>query len=176
MSSKVAKLGCGKNFPEAFNVVIEVEANALPVKYEYDKDSDFMIVDRFIATPMHYPCNYGFVPCTLSDDGDPADVLVISPYPIRSGSAIECRAVGVLIMEDEKGMDEKIIAVPSSSITKMYDHIKDVNDVNPALLNQIKHFFEHYKDLEKGKWVKVKTLENTETAVDLLIKAKANYK
>jgi inorganic pyrophosphatase len=176
MSSKVTKLGCGKNFPEAFNVVIEVEANALPVKYEYDKDSDFMIVDRFIATPMHYPCNYGFVPCTLSDDGDPADVLVISPYAIRSGCSIECRAVGVLIMEDEKGMDEKIIAVPSSGVTKMYDHIKDVNDVNPALLNQIKHFFEHYKDLEKGKWVKVKTLENTETAVDLLTKAKANYK
>ncbi len=173
--SSLAKLGCGKSFPDSFNVVIEVEANSLPVKYEYDKESDFVIVDRFVATPMHYPCNYGFVPCTLSEDGDPADVLVISPYPIRSGSAIECRAVGVLIMEDEKGMDEKIIAVPSSGVTKMYDHVKDVNDVHPATLAQIKHFFEHYKDLEKGKWVKVKNIENAEKAIELLEKARTNY-
>ena len=127
-----------------------------------------MTVDRFIATPMYYPCNYGFVPDTLSDDGDPADVLVITPYPIKAGAVIEARAVGVLIMEDEKGMDEKIIAVPSSSITKEYDSIKDITDVEKGLLNKIQHFFEHYKDLEKGKWVKVKSMEGFDSAIKIL--------
>ena len=167
--SQVSVLGKGKKFPDVFNVIIEIEANAAsPVKYEFDKDSGFLMVDRFIATPMYYPCNYGFVPNTLSDDGDPADVLVITPHPIKAGSVIESRAVGVLIMEDEKGMDEKIIAVPSSSITKMYDSVKDINDVDSALLAKIKHFFEHYKDLESGKWVKIKSFENAAKAIEIL--------
>lgn len=128
----------------------------MPIKYELDKDSGAVFVDRFIATPMFYPANYGFVPQTLSDDGDPVDVLVVGQHPLQPGCVIRSRPVGVLIMEDEAGQDEKIVAVPHEKMTPFYNDIQEATDLPEILLNQIKHFFEHYKDLEKGKWVKVK--------------------
>ncbi|WP_259781892.1 inorganic diphosphatase [Aestuariispira ectoiniformans] len=151
----VTKIPAGKNAPEDINVVIEVPLG-VPIKYELDKDSGAVFVDRFIATPMFYPANYGFVPQTLSDDGDPVDVLVVGQHPLQPGCVIRSRPVGVLIMEDEAGQDEKIVAVPHEKMTPFYNDIQEATDLPEILLNQIKHFFEHYKDLEKGKWVKVK--------------------
>ncbi|MCO4322597.1 inorganic diphosphatase [Aliidiomarina quisquiliarum] len=145
----------GKNLPEEINVIIEIPANADPIKYEVDKDTGTVWVDRFMSTPMFYPCNYGFVNQTLSLDGDPVDVLVPTPYPLAPGTVITCRPVGVLNMTDESGEDAKIFAVPISKLTQEYDHIKDVNDIPELLKAQIVHFFERYKDLEKGKWVKI---------------------
>lgn len=145
----------GKNSPEDINVIIEIPANDVPVKYEIDKDSGALFVDRFMGTAMHYPCNYGYVPQTLSDDGDPVDVLVISPFPLLAGSVINCRPVGMLKMTDESGEDAKILAVPVDKLTPLYKDIKTHEDVSPVLTAQIVHFFEHYKDLEKGKWVKI---------------------
>ncbi|MGX5914933.1 inorganic diphosphatase [Aliidiomarina sp. Khilg15.8] len=145
----------GKNLPDEVNVIIEIPANADPIKYEVDKDSGTVWVDRFMSTPMFYPCNYGFVNDTLSLDGDPVDVLVPTPYPLQAGTVITCRPVGVLQMSDEKGEDAKVLAVPVSSISKEYDHIHDVNDLPELLKAQITHFFERYKELESGKWVKV---------------------
>lgn len=145
----------GKNLPDEVNVIIEIPANADPIKYEVDKDTGTLWVDRFMATPMFYPCNYGFVNQTLSLDGDPVDVLVPTPYPLQAGSVIKCRPVGVLKMSDESGEDAKVIAVPVSKLSKEYDHINDVNDLPELLRSQITHFFERYKELEKGKWVKV---------------------
>jgi inorganic pyrophosphatase len=146
------RVGSGKNVPEDINVIIEIPSHSDPVKYEVDKETGALFVDRFMNTAMFYPCNYGYVPHTLSDDGDPVDVLVISPYALISGSVVECRPVGMLQMTDEKGVDAKVIAVPHD---KMYDHVKDITDVEQRLLDQLSHFFEHYKDLEKGKWVKI---------------------
>ncbi len=146
------RVGAGKNLPDDINVIIEIPANADPVKYEVDKETGALFVDRFMKTAMFYPCNYGYVPQTLSDDGDPVDVLVITPYPLIHGCVVECRPVGMLKMTDESGEDAKIIAVPHDS---MYDDIKDIGDVSELLLSQISHFFEHYKDLEKNKWVKL---------------------
>ena len=151
----ISKISAGKNPPSIVNVVIEVPMGALPVKYEMDKESGALFVDRFLATPMFYPCNYGFIPQTLSGDGDPADVLVVGQFPLIAGSVIAVRPVGVLLMEDEGGQDEKIIAVPISKLTKLYDGVKNYTDLPENLIAQIKHFFEHYKDLEAGKWVKV---------------------
>ncbi|HLV47991.1 MAG TPA: inorganic diphosphatase [Aliidiomarina sp.] len=145
----------GKNLPEEINVIIEIPANADPIKYEVDKDTGTVWVDRFMSSPMFYPCNYGFVNKTLSLDGDPVDVLVPTPHPLAPGTVITCRPVGVLNMTDESGEDAKIFAVPVSKLTKEYDHIKDVNDIPELLKAQITHFFEHYKELEKGKWVKI---------------------
>ncbi|AVJ56905.1 inorganic diphosphatase [Idiomarina sp. OT37-5b] len=145
----------GSNLPDEVNVIIEIPANADPIKYEVDKDTGTLWVDRFMATPMFYPCNYGFVNQTLSLDGDPVDVLVPTPYPLQPGSVIKCRPVGVLKMSDESGEDAKVIAVPVSKLSKEYDHIQDVNDLPELLRSQITHFFERYKELEKGKWVKV---------------------
>jgi len=145
----------GSNPPDAVKVLIEIPANADPIKYEVDKDTGTLWVDRFMATPMFYPCNYGFVNHTLSLDGDPVDVLVPTPYPLQAGSVIKCRPVGVLKMSDESGEDAKVIAVPVSKLSKEYDHIQDVNDLPELLRSQITHFFERYKELEKGKWVKV---------------------
>jgi inorganic pyrophosphatase len=167
----VSKISVGKNAPEQVNVVIEVPANADPIKYEFDKEAGAIVVDRFLSTPMRYPCNYGFVPGTLSGDGDPADVLVLAPYSLVPGCVIAARPVGVLIMEDEAGQDEKILAVPSSKLTKLYDDITTYEDLPQALRDQIKHFFEHYKDLEKGKWVKVTGWEGPEKAKALLQEA-----
>jgi len=145
----------GKAIPEDIYVIIEIPANADPIKYEVDKESGTLFVDRFMSTPMFYPANYGYVNHTLSLDGDPVDVLVPTPYPLQPGSVIRCRPVGVLKMTDEKGEDAKVVAVPHSKLTKAYDHIQDVGDLDPLLKAQITHFFERYKELEAGKWVKV---------------------
>ena len=146
------RVGSGKNVPDDINVIIEIPSHADPVKYEVDKETGALFVDRFMNTAMFYPCNYGYVPHTLSDDGDPVDVLVISPYPLLSGSVVQCRPVGMLKMTDESGEDGKVLAVPHD---KMYDHIQELSDVSELLLNQLSHFFQHYKDLEKNKWVKI---------------------
>ncbi len=151
----IAKIAPGKHVPEDVNVVIEVPQHGDPVKYELDKASGAIFVDRFMHTPMHYPCNYGFVPNTLSDDGDPVDVLVVTNIPLIPGCVINCRPVGVLNMEDEAGHDAKILAVPSSKLKPAFDHIDNWQDLPSFLTDKIQHFFEHYKDLEQGKWVKV---------------------
>ena len=145
----------GKAIPEDIYVIIEIPANADPIKYEVDKESGTLFVDRFMSTPMFYPANYGYVNQTLSLDGDPVDVLVPTPYPLQHGSVIRCRPVAVLKMTDEKGEDAKVIAVPHSKLTKAYDHIKDVGDLDELFKAQFNHFFERYKELEAGKWVKV---------------------
>lgn len=151
----ISKLSAGKNPPVDINVVVEIPQGS-SIKYELDKDSGAVIVDRFLFTPMFYPLNYGFVPNTLSDDGDPTDVLVLSRAAVVPGAVIRCRPVGVLLMEDESGVDAKIVAVPHEKVDNSYQDIQDVQDLPESLRNQIKHFFEHYKDLEPGKWVKVK--------------------
>ena len=146
------RVGSGSNLPQDVNVIIEIPSHSDPVKYEVDKDTGALFVDRFMNTAMFYPTNYGYIPHTLSDDGDPVDVLVMSPYALISGSVVACRPVGMLKMTDESGEDAKVIAVPHD---KMYDDVKDIEDVSPRLLDQLAHFFEHYKDLEKNKWVKI---------------------
>lgn len=145
----------GDNAPDEINVIIEIPSHSDPVKYEVDKETGAMFVDRFMGTSMHYPTNYGYVPNTLSEDGDPVDVLVVTPVPLISGSVIKCRPVSVLNMTDESGPDAKILAVPVDKLTGRYRHIQSFEDVPPSLLNSISHFFEHYKDLEEGKWVKI---------------------
>ena len=145
----------GKNPPDEINVVIEIPKDSEPVKYEVDKESGAIFVDRILSTPMRYPCNYGYVPRTLCGDGDPADVLVVLPLPLIPGSVIRCRPVGVLRMSDEAGSDEKILAVPVTKVFNGYSHIEDIGQVSPHWLERIGHFFEHYKDLEKDKWVKL---------------------
>jgi len=167
----ISKISSGKNFPETINVVIEIPANTPGVKYEFDKESGAIFVDRFLQTPMHYPANYGFVPNTLSGDGDPADVLVISRYNLIAGSVIEAKPIGVLVTKDEKGYDEKILAVPSNSVSKEYENVNDLTDLPKLILDQIQHFFEHYKDLENGKFVKVESWKNASEAKEILKKS-----
>ena len=149
------KVGPGENIPAEVNVIIEIPSHSDPVKYEVDKATGAMFVDRFMNTAMHYPCNYGYVPHTLSEDGDPVDVLVVTPVPLISGSVIQCRPIAMLQMEDESGPDAKILAVPIDKLCTSYRQMKTMEDMNPMLLAQISHFFEHYKDLEAHKWVKV---------------------
>ena len=158
------KVSPGKNLPEEFNVIIEISMNADPIKYEVDKDSGAIFVDRFMGTAMHYPCNYGYIPQTIAGDVDPVDVLVITPFPLIPGVVVRCRALGMLKMQDEGGEDAKLIAVPVTKILPIYSEWKDTSDINPLSLNQIKHFFEHYKDLEAGKWVKVQGWGNVADA------------
>ena len=157
-------LPAGKELPNDFYAVIEIPANHDPIKYEIEKDYDAVFVDRFMATPMFYPANYGYIPQTLADDGDPLDVLVITPYPVQPKSVIRCRPVGVLEMSDEAGKDSKLVAVPHSKLTRLYDDVQDIDDVPQLLRDQIKHFFENYKDLEEGKWVKVDSWQNADAA------------
>lgn len=164
----ISKIAVG-NAPDSVNVIIEVSAGSDPVKYEIDKESGAVFVDRFIHTPMHYPANYGFIPHTLSDDGDPVDVLVLAPYPVIPGAVIPCRPVGVLLMEDEGGMDEKVLAVPTDKMHLMYKDVQSYEDLPQIVLDEIGHFFEHYKDLEKGKWVKVQGWEGAEKAKALIM-------
>jgi inorganic pyrophosphatase len=166
----------GKDLPNDIYVAIEIPANASPIKYEIDKDMDALLVDRFMATPMFYPANYGYINDTLADDGDALDVLVITPYPVMPGSVIRARPVGVLKMSDEAGGDEKLLAVPHEKLTQLYNDIHDINDVPQLLKDQIVHFFEHYKDLEKGKWVKVEGWENADSARAAILKSAAAYK
>jgi inorganic pyrophosphatase len=149
------RVGSGRDLPNDFNVIIEIPMNADPIKYEVDKETGALFVDRFMGTAMYYPCNYGYVPRTLSDDGDPVDVLVITPFPLVAGVVVRCRPLGVLKMVDEAGGDEKLLAVPIDKVLPWYKHWQKPEDINPERLSQIQHFFEHYKDLEKGKWVKV---------------------
>ncbi|MBK1702199.1 inorganic diphosphatase [Thiococcus pfennigii] len=145
----------GRDVPNEINVIIEIPSHAEPVKYEMDKETGAMFVDRFMSTAMHYPCNYGYVPHTLSPDGDPVDVMVVTPYPLIPGSVIRCRPVGVLKMTDESGDDAKILALPIDKLFKGYREIESFRDMPTHLLDQIAHFFEHYKDLDEGKWVRV---------------------
>jgi len=145
----------GKDAPNDVNVIIEIPANTAPVKYEIDKDSGALMVDRFMAARMFYPANYGFVPHTLADDGDPIDVLVVTPHPLVHGAVISARPVGVLIMSDEGGGDVKIVAVPAGKLSTEYDDVKNYTDLPHLLVKQIEHFFEYYKKLEPGKWVKI---------------------
>ena len=149
------QLNAGQDVPNDVNVVIEIPMHADPVKYEVDKASGALMVDRFMSTSMVYPCNYGFIPNTLSEDGDPVDVLVITPAPIVHGAVIRSRPIGMLEMTDEAGVDAKLIAVPVSKMSPYYDKVQQVQDLPQSLLDTISHFFEHYKDLEQGKWVKV---------------------
>ena len=145
----------GANVPDEFNVIIEIPMNADPIKYEVDEESGALFVDRFMATSMHYPCNYGYIPQTLADDGDPVDVLVMTPVPLIPGVVVTCRPIGMLKMVDEAGGDNKLLAVPIDKILSIYSQWKVPEDLNPLRLKTIQHFFEHYKDLEPGKWVKV---------------------
>jgi len=150
------KVPVGNDVPNEVNVIIEIPMNSPAVKYEVDKESGAMYLDRMLKTAMHYPCNYGYVPHTLCGDGDPVDVMVVMPVPVQSGCYVSCRPVGVLYMEDESGDDAKLLAVPVTSVTGLYRAVEEVEDVDELLRMQIEHFFDHYKDLEKGKWVKIK--------------------
>jgi inorganic pyrophosphatase len=154
----------GKNVPDAFNVIIEIPMNADPVKYEVDKETGAIFVDRFMSTAMHYPTNYGYVPKTISGDGDPVDVLVITPVPLIPGVVVTCRPIGILKMQDEAGDDAKVLAVPIQKVLGLYSEWQKPEDLNPVRLKTIAHFFEHYKDLEPGKWVKVLGWEGPESA------------
>ena len=149
------KVTPGSKVPDAFNVIIEIPMNADPIKYEIDHETGAVFVDRFMGTAMHYPCNYGYVPQTIADDGDPVDVLVVTPFALQPGVVVSCRPLGILQMEDEAGGDAKLVAVPTEKICPMYKNIQKLEDLPELLIQQIKHFFEHYKDLEPGKWVKV---------------------
>ncbi|MDQ7979465.1 inorganic diphosphatase [Paraburkholderia sp. SARCC-3016] len=166
----------GKDLPQDFNVIIEIPAQSEPVKYEADKDLGLLVVDRFIGTGMRYPANYGFIPQTLSGDGDPVDVLVVTPYPLLAGSVVRCRALGMLQMTDESGVDAKLVAVAQDKICPMTAHMKSIDDVPGYLKDQIKHFFENYKALEKGKWVKVEGWAGIEAAHKEITDGVANYK
>ena len=165
----------GPKAPEEFNVIIEIPMNADPVKYEVDHDTHAIFVDRFMSTAMHYPTNYGYIPKTISGDGDPVDVLVVTPMPLIPGVVVTCRAVGILIMEDEAGIDGKVLAVPVPRILSLYSRWNRPEDLSPIRLKTIAHFFEHYKDLEDGKWVKVRGWEGPEAAKKEIMDGITNY-
>lgn len=165
----------GKSLPDDFNVIIEITANSDPVKYEVDKESGAVFVDRFLGTAMHYPCNYGYINNTIAGDGDPVDVLVVTPVPLPPGVVIRCRPLGMLAMEDEGGQDAKLLAVPVSKLTPLYNDVKTYEDIPELLRKQISHFFEHYKDLEPGKWVKVVGWQGIEEAQKEVMDGVARY-
>ena len=169
------QVSAGRNPPEEINVIIEIPKDSEPVKYEVDKESGAIFVDRILSTPMRYPCNYGYVPDTLCGDGDPADVLVVLPLPLIPGSVVRCRPVGVLKMTDEAGSDEKILAVPVSKVFSGYAHVEDIGQVSPHWLERIGHFFEHYKDLEKGKWVRIEGWEDAAAAKKEILDSQQRY-
>ncbi len=169
------KVSSGRDLPNDFNVIIEIPMNADPIKYEVDKESGAIFVDRFMGTAMHYPCNYGYVPNTLSPDGDPVDVLVITPFPLFPGVVVRCRPIGVLKMTDESGEDAKVLAVPVDKVLSIYSHWQKPEDLNELRLRQIQHFFEHYKDLEKGKWVKIDGWHGPEEAKAEILNGVAAY-
>jgi len=169
------RVSSGKNVPNDVNVVIEIPSHSDPVKYEVDKETGAMFVDRFMGTAMHYPCNYGYVPQTLSEDGDPVDVLVVTPIPVISGAVIRVRPLGMLCMTDEAGKDSKIVAVPIDRLSNLYTHMNSVRDLPKALLDSISHFFDHYKDLESGKWVKIDGWVDTEEAKREILESIERY-
>ncbi|WP_099866985.1 inorganic diphosphatase [Pararhizobium haloflavum] len=164
-------IAIGKNPPEDINVIIEVPVGGQPIKYEMDKEAGTLVVDRFLHTPMTYPGNYGFVPHTLSEDGDPIDVLICNTRPLLPGCVINVRPIGVLLMEDNSGKDEKIIAVPMPALTKRYEKVLNYSDLPEITLKQIQHFFEHYKDLEPGKWVKIGDWQTADAAKTYITEA-----
>ncbi|HEY4191786.1 MAG TPA: inorganic diphosphatase [Mesorhizobium sp.] len=168
---RIEAIATGSNPPEDVNVIIEVAVGGEPIKYEMDKDAGTLVVDRFLYTPMRYPGNYGFVPHTLSGDGDPIDVLVCNTRALVPGCVINVRPIGVLLMEDNAGMDEKVIAVPSSHITKRYEKVANYTDLPQITLDQVAHFFEHYKDLEPGKWVKLGGWRDAAYAKKMIVEA-----
>ena len=168
---RIDAVSIGKNPPEEVNVIIEVPVGGEPIKYEMDKAAGTLVVDRFLYTAMRYPGNYGFIPHTLSEDGDPCDVLIASTRAIVPGAIMSVRPVGVLMMEDEAGQDEKIVAVPSRKLTKRYDKVQSYTDLPDITIKQIEHFFEHYKDLEPGKWVKVAGWGNAAEAKRMIVEA-----
>lgn len=170
----ISKLTCGSN-PDKVTALIEIPFGS-NIKYEIDKDSGAVVVDRVMFSAVYYPANYGFVPNTLADDGDPADILVLGEYPIQAGAVINCRLIGMLVMEDEAGMDEKLIAVPHGKIDPQFDHVKTLADLPEITLKRIKNFFETYKILEPGKWVKVKDFVGIDEATKMLQKAIDSYK
>lgn len=170
-----AKVPAGKDVPNDIYVVIEIPAESSPVKYEIEKEEDAIFVDRFMAAPMFYPANYGYINNTLADDGDAVDVLVLTPYPVIPGSVIRCRPVGVLNMTDEAGEDAKLVAVPHDKLTKIYKDVQDISDLPELTLARIKHFFENYKGLEEGKWVKVEGWEGAEQAKAVIQAGVAAY-
>jgi inorganic pyrophosphatase len=158
------RVDSGRDLANDFNVIIEIPMHADPIKYEVDKETGALFVDRFVSTSMHYPCNYGYIPMTLSDDGDPVDVLVITPFALMPGVVVRCRPIGMLKMEDEAGHDTKLLAVPIDKLTPLYRHVESARDLPELVLAQITHFFQHYKDLEPGKWVKVEGWGSPEEA------------
>jgi inorganic pyrophosphatase len=170
------RVSSGKDVPNDVHVIIEIPAHADPVKYEVDKETGAMFVDRFMMTAMHYPCNYGYIPHTLCGDGDPADVLVVTPLPLVPGSVIRCRPVGLLRMEDDGGEDAKILAVPVDKLTRLYRQVNSFRDLPEELLERIAHFFQHYKDLEPGKWVKLRGWEGPEEAKREIVAAVETYR
>ncbi len=171
----ISDVNAGKRVPHEFNVIIEIPMNADPIKYEIDKETGALFVDRFMMTAMHYPANYGYVPHTLGEDGDPVDVLVHAPFPLLPGVVVRCRALGVLQMQDESGGDAKLLAVPADGICPHFVHWKTIDDVPEVRLKQIQHFFEHYKDLEAGKWVKVVGWSGVEAAHKELVEGVRRY-
>lgn len=168
---RIDAISIGDNPPEDINVIVEVSAGGMPIKYEMDKEAGALVVDRFLYTPMAYPGNYGFVPHTLSDDGDPIDVLVCNTRELVPGCLINVRPVGVLIMEDNAGQDEKIIAVPTTHVSRRYENIAEYSDLPEITLQQVEHFFEHYKDLEPGKWVKIGGWHGSADAKRMIVEA-----
>jgi inorganic pyrophosphatase len=164
----ISKISPGRNPPIDLNAIIEIPVGGVPVKYELDKESGAMFVDRFLHTAMFYPGNYGFIPHTLSEDGDPCDIMVVGSVPVVPGAVIRCRPIGALLMQDEAGLDEKVLAVPVDELYPFYADIGNYTDLPPVLTEQIAHFFEHYKDLERGKWVKVMRWAEAMEAADLV--------
>jgi inorganic pyrophosphatase len=169
------RVPAGRDLPNDFNVVIEIPMRGEPIKYELDKTTGAMFVDRFMSTSMHYPCNYGYIPKTLSGDGDPVDVLVITPVPLISGVVVRCRPIGMLKMADEAGDDSKLLAVPVDKLCNLYRNVESPRDLPEQTLAQIAHFFEHYKDLERGKWVKVEHWVGPEEAKAEILAGAKNY-
>jgi inorganic pyrophosphatase len=165
----------GHALPDDFNVIVEIPMNADPIKYEVDKETGALFVDRFMMTAMHYPCNYGYIPHTISEDGDPVDVLVITPVPVTVGAVIRCRPLGMLKMDDEAGGDAKLLAVPLDRVLPIYKHWARPEDLQPERLMQIQHFFEHYKDLEPGKWVRVAGWLGPDAAREEIMAGVARY-
>jgi inorganic pyrophosphatase len=170
------RVDSGRSLSNDVNVIIEIPARADPIKYEVDKDTGAMFVDRFMATSMHYPCNYGYIPHTIAEDGDPVDVLVLSPFPLLTGTVIRCRPIGMLEMEDEAGGDSKLLAVPIDKLTSLYRDVNSPRDLPQIQLDQISHFFQHYKELEPGKWVKVKGWLEADDAKKEIIESVARYR
>ena len=171
----IANIPTGKDAPKDINVIIEIPANAAPVKYEVDKETASVWVDRFMSSPMFYPANYGYLNNTLAEDGDPVDVLVITPYPLVIGSVIRARPIGVLEMTDDGGKDAKVIAVPVDKLTPIYKHVKKIEDI-PLIKEQIEHFFTHYKSLEPGKWVNIDGWGDVDGAKNEITAGMARYK